>query len=403
MGVGDITLSAVERQTLVTLQQSGAAVERTQLRLSSGRKVASATDDPVAYFTSRQLGDRAGDLLNVKDGIAAGISTIKTAVTALDTIEQLIRHMRGLALSAKTMDAAGRQTMADQFNLLRDQLDAVANDATYQGLNLIGSNPGTLDVRLNENGARVESHLRIVGSTIDSHALGIAQVAKAVTITESNYNNGGDEQQALSDWVALASSDPARADGRLISVGGLGPQSSVGRWDSGGAPAVGVSGRAFRMADVTSANVGALASALDGYFSGGAISWDANSDGVADASYTKASVGWNIGMTVSSGVDSWAGDDYLDQIGKSLDQLDAALSTVRSTASSFGGDIAVLQVRSDFTANLVNSLKEGEGKLVNADIDEEGAALVSLRTRTQLSMSALSFAARAERSVVSLF
>lgn len=403
MGASDITLSTTARQQLVTLQQTRVAVDRTQQRLASGLKVARVEDDPVAFFSARSLSGRANDLLTIKDGIASGISTIKVAITALKSVEDLVTQMRGLALAAKSTDAMGRQSLADQFNQLRDQLDAVAEDASYLGLNLIGSTPGTLDVRLNENDAPVESHLKVVGTTISAHNLGIAQVAASETITEGNYNNGGDAQQALSDWLSLAGSGDPNAVSRLLSVGGLGPQSAVGKWDSGGAPQVRVSGNAFRMADVNAANVGSLASALSSYYSGGSVSWDTNSDGVGDAAYTKNTAGWNISMTVSSGVDSWAGDDYLDQIDKSLDQLNGALSTVRSTAASFGSNIAALQVRVDFTSNLVGTLQEGADKLVNADINEEGAALVSLQTRTQLGLSALSFAASAERAVVSLF
>lgn len=403
MGAGDITLSTTARQQLVTLQQTRVSVDRTQQRLASGLKVSRVEDDPVVFFSARALGARANDLLTIKDGIASGISTIKAAITALDSIEELITQMRGLALAAKASEPPERQDLANQFNELRDQLDAIAEDASYLGLNLIGSTPGTLDVRLNENDSRVESHLKVVGSTISAHNLGIAQVASSQTITEANYNNGGDEQQALSDWLSLARSGDPSAAGRLISVGGLGPQSSVGKWDSGGTPQIRVSGNSFRMGDVNSANVSTLADALDSYYSGGGVSWDANSDGVGDASYTKSTLGWNINMTVSSGVDSWAGDDFLVQLQKSLDQLDGALSTVRSTASSFGTNIAALQVRSDFTGSLVGALQGGADKLVNADINAEGAALVSLQTRAQLGLSALSFAARAERSVVSLF
>jgi len=403
MGGGGITLSAAERQTLVALQHSRVAVDRTQKRLATGLMVARAEDDPVRYFSARALGDRASDLLTVKNGISSGISTIRTALTALESIEELIVQMRGLALSAKSSESFERQNLADQFNELRDQLDTLANDATYQGLNLIGSAPGTLDVRLNENGARSESHLAIAGSATDVRSLGISEVARLVLINEGNFNNGGDEQLAWDDWLAMARSGDPSAPGRVERINGLGVQSSIGKWASGGAPQVTVDHLSFSVTDINDANVGPLADALDSYFAGGGISWDANSDGVADTVYASSAAGWNIQVGVSSGVDSWGGAQYLQNINKSLDQLDSALSTVRATAARFATNIATLQVRSDFTGNLVTSLLEGRGKLVNADLSEEGAAMVTLQTRAQLSMSALSFAARAEGAVVSLF
>ena len=59
----DITLSAAVRSTLLSLISTTDLIERTQNRLSTGLKVASAIDDPVAFFQAKTLTDRAFDLL----------------------------------------------------------------------------------------------------------------------------------------------------------------------------------------------------------------------------------------------------------------------------------------------------------------------------------------------------
>ena len=64
--------------------------------------------------------------------------------------------------------------------------------------------------------------------------------------------------------------------------------------------------------------------------------------------------------------------------------------------------VALLQVRLEFTKAYVNDLEEGSAKLTLADINEEGANLVSLQTRQQLGISALAFAGQSEQSVLSL-
>ena len=62
-----------------------------------------------------------------------------------------------------------------------------------------------------------------------------------------------------------------------------------------------------------------------------------------------------------------------------------------------------MQIRLDFTENLVNTLEEGASKLINADLNEESANLLSLQTRQQLGVTSLSLAQQSEQSVLQLF
>jgi len=86
-----------------------------------------------------------------------------------------------------------------------------------------------------------------------------------------------------------------------------------------------------------------------------------------------------------------------------INAFDTGISTVRGTMASVGSNIALLQTRSDFTKNYCNTLTEGAGKLTLADLNEEGANLVSLQTRQQLGIQALSFAGRMQQGILSLF
>ncbi len=86
-----------------------------------------------------------------------------------------------------------------------------------------------------------------------------------------------------------------------------------------------------------------------------------------------------------------------------LNSLQADLLTLRSQAQAVGSNVALLNTRLDFTNNYVNLLTQGGGKLTLADLNEEGANLLSLQTRQQLGIQALSFAGQNERAVLSLF
>jgi flagellin-like hook-associated protein FlgL len=86
-----------------------------------------------------------------------------------------------------------------------------------------------------------------------------------------------------------------------------------------------------------------------------------------------------------------------------IEKMDSSIATVRSNAKTLGTNVALLQTRSDFTKSYVNTLKEGSDKLTLADLNEEGANLVSLQTRQQLGIQALSFAGQQEQGILAMF
>ncbi len=84
-------------------------------------------------------------------------------------------------------------------------------------------------------------------------------------------------------------------------------------------------------------------------------------------------------------------------------RLDKTISNLRSKAATLANNIAILQVRLDFTEEYVNVLDEGAGKLTLADLNEEGANLLALQTRQQLGIQSLAFAGQAEQGILGLF
>ena len=90
-------------------------------------------------------------------------------------------------------------------------------------------------------------------------------------------------------------------------------------------------------------------------------------------------------------------------IQSTLSELDTAISTLRTQASTFGSNLSVVETRQNFTNNLINVLETGAGSLVLADTNEEGANLLALQTRQQLSSVSLSLASQADQAVLRLF
>ncbi len=83
--------------------------------------------------------------------------------------------------------------------------------------------------------------------------------------------------------------------------------------------------------------------------------------------------------------------------------LTNALSSLKSLSSTLGANLSVAQTRQDFTKDMINTLKAGADNLVLADTNEEGASLLALNTRAQLSQTALSLSSQADQAILRLF
>ena len=106
-----------------------------------------------------------------------------------------------------------------------------------------------------------------------------------------------------------------------------------------------------------------------------------------------------LGISAAA-VDSFQTDAAVDA---ALVELDTAIDTLRTQASTFGSNLSVVEVRQDFTKELINVLETGAAGLTLADTNEEGANLLSLQTRQQLSTTSLSLATQADQNVLRLF
>jgi len=273
--MADIVLSAGVRSNLLQLQKTSDLITLTQTRLATGKRVNSALDNPINFFTAQGLGNRANDLSNLLDSMSNAISTIQAADNGISSITKLVQSAQALVSQAlQTSDTAVRADLATQFGTLRTQIDQLAGDSGFNGINLLDSdNSDDLTVTLNEDGS------------------------SSVTITAVDFTVGGD----LS--VAAANNN----------------------WG-------------------TTANINA------------------------------------------------AGDDLTD-----------ALTELRSQAQTFGSNLSTVQIRQEFTKAMINTLRVGADNLTLADSNEEGANLLALQTRQQLSTTALSLASQASQAVLRLF
>src|SRR5215813_9719488 len=95
-----IVLSASVRQNLLSLQSTADLLATTQNRLSTGKKVNSALDNPTNFFTAQSLDSRASDISNLLDGISNGVQVLQAANTGITSLQALVDTAKSIANQA---------------------------------------------------------------------------------------------------------------------------------------------------------------------------------------------------------------------------------------------------------------------------------------------------------------
>ena len=397
--MAEITLSAAVRASLLSLQSTTTLINRTQGRLSTGLAVASAVDDPIKFFEAKTLSDRAIDFDDKKSGIDQGISSLTAALEGTEAIDNIVRQMKGLVLSAKPATASTIGELVSQFNDLRTQIANLAKDTDFQGLNLINGTGEKLTVEFSTD----TSSILVVNSVdvtegADGLAIRQALTAGAATSNPLNVSFGF----STGTFSLLGSGAGDTIDVTLAGE-------SAFSFDKTGTFtfAYGSVTITYQVASVGAATQGTFTTTQT-FAKGTTFTFELGfaTNAFATALNVVTVSGLVSGASIALGkvtgqyiVDA----AFVTQINSLVTDLQSGLDTLRTKAKTLGSNVALLQTRLDFTDNYVNTLQTGADKLTLADLNEEGANLLALQTRQQLGIQALSFASQYEQGILSLF
>jgi len=177
-----IQLTAGMRANLLALQRTADSMELTQSRLATGLRIQSALDDPINYFAAKGHRDRAGDLAYRKEEMTEAVQLLKAADSGIDGLLNLIASAKSLAQSARSADSTSAiNDLETQYTAVMSQIDELASDAGYKGINMLGGTSETLDVYFDENG---DHYITLSG--IDGYASGLGMTTE---IAANDWNS----------------------------------------------------------------------------------------------------------------------------------------------------------------------------------------------------------------------
>ena len=364
--MSDISLTASMRSNLLSLQNTQSLMDTTQERLSTGKKVNSALDNPSSFYTAQSLTNRASDLSSLLDSMGQGIQTIKAADEAITSITEFVQQAKAIA------------------NQARDEADKSSVTSTGE---IPANNTGSATLKIGDKDMTV---------TLTS----VTNVDTLVTAINNAINTDGlnASYEAVKDGtgVKIQIKDGADVEAASVSFEGAGIKIS-GTLEDNRASYVDRYNDILTQIDQLAKDAGYKGVNLLGG-TDQSLTVVFNED--RSSSLTIKGVdGSAAGLGLTPETD-WSTNAGIDA---ALTKIDSAISTLRSMSSEFGNNYSVVQTREEFTENLINVLEEGSDKLTLADMNEESANMLALQTRQQLAINSLSLASQAAQSVLKLF
>lgn len=385
-----ISLSSGVRQALSSLQSTQADARVSQTRLATGKKVNSALDNPTSFFTASGLSNRASDLGKLLDNMGQAIKTLEAADKGIKAITKLVENAQSLANQAKATTESKAAVSAQSAAAARVTGTTDISGFTAAGsetiqLSVAGGATQTITLATGDDAAAIATKVAVatgVTAAIVSNNLQIT----ADNTTDSITIVGGTGLSALGLTAGTTNATPAVAAQSAVSAD---------------------ASRAKLATDFATIRTQIDQLVKDSGYNGvNLLNGDTLSVTFNEKGSSKLDIAGKTSDTSASGLNvraaqnSWAGNT---DVQAALDDLKAATDTLRASAASFGASLSIVQNRQDFTRGMIDTLNNGSDELTIADSNQEGANLLALNTRAQLSQTALSLASQQDQAVLRLF
>ncbi|HSG63036.1 MAG TPA: flagellin, partial [Pseudomonadales bacterium] len=132
------------------LVRSGNDMETAMERLSSGKRINSASDDAAGLAIANRMTSQIRGLNQAVRNANDGISMIQTAEGALDESTNILQRMRELSIQAANgiYTDADRSTLDAEVQQLKAELQRIADSTTFNGQKLLDGSLGTVELQV---------------------------------------------------------------------------------------------------------------------------------------------------------------------------------------------------------------------------------------------------------------
>ncbi|MER0237001.1 flagellin [Fulvimarina sp. MAC8] len=420
-----INTNVAAMTALQNLQSTNTMMDQTQNRISTGYRVAEASDNAAYWSIATTMRSDNKAMSAVTDALGIGAATVDTAYTAMTSAKDVLDEIK-LKLTAASQDGTDRAKVQGEISQLQSQLKSIAKSASFSGQNWLSVSKTTTasvtssfsreengSITLGTIGINTADTALFIGS--DKGILGTEKIINKATMgtvaaaTPMIFDETGDRVQFT---VALAAngSNPAVA-AQTIQINAADTDGSIDN--------------TAELAEIIKEKIEANTSLA------GRLKVDVDKDGnlvlsseskiTTTAGTGTAGTGGNTTAPVSTAMTAVAAAANTElktsvanldisgntingaDIEKFIDFVDAALENVIAAAADLGSIKTRIDMQTEFTGKLTDAIDRGIGTLVDADMTEESTKLKALQTQQQLGVQALSIANASAQSIMQLF
>jgi flagellin len=414
--MSSIMTNASAMTALKSLQMTNKALESTQARISTGFRVAQASDNAAYWSIATTMRSDNKAMGTVQDALGLGAAQVDVAYTAMEATKDVLDNIK-TKLVAASQPGVDKAKIQSEITQLQSQLEGIASAASFSGSNWL---------------------------QVDSSASSYNATEKVV----SSFTRGSDGNVSISTIdVAMAGTalfdSSTTAGGLLEGTAGTATSAAAFAWTQGEATdgdsialTIEVNGEAqtvsVTIADAANFSIDNLIEGLNAGLEGAFASKDdsgnlvltshtlgssstialtgvAFTDNDTSGAITTSSIGFTT-IAVGTGSDEGGGvlgidisDASAAQIDAYIAQVDTMAASVTTAASDLGAVKSRISMQKDFVTNLMSAVERGVGALVDADMNQESTRLQALQVQQQLGIQALSIANGNAQQILSLF
>ena len=343
--MSSINTNVAAMTALQSLTQTNKSLTETQNRISTGYRVSSAADNAAYWSIATTMRSDNSALSTVQDALGLGAATVDVAYTGINAAIKVVDQIKTKLVAARE-PGVDRGKVQTDIAALQDQLKSIADSANFSG----------------QNWLRID--------TTDGVDISKSIVSSFNRATDGSVSVSTIEIDLFKAGTAAVAGVDANTDGDFLDVGDTAP-------------------------------VAAVAAKATALFDSNATA--ANRQGLLDMRSTTGNGGVNYtiaDLDISALTDS---ADDLEDLDEMISAVDAGVSAMTDAATTLGSAKSRIDIQKTFVTDLMDSVKNGIGGLIDADMNEESTRLQALQVKQQLGVQALGIANASGQSILKLF
>ena len=208
-----------------SLASSQAELQQAMERLSSGKRINSASDDAAGFAIAERMTAQIRGLNMAAKNAQDGLAMMATAENATNDVTDMLQRIRELAVQGAndTNSAKDREYLQDEVDALLTEINRVSTQTRYNNLILLdGQRSGTIQV-----GTEASQTVAFDIKTIDTDYLGLTGgvttgTGDSATTTDGAVTNGTGENAGtinnLNDAASVTKIDLSSAANAALAL-----------------------------------------------------------------------------------------------------------------------------------------------------------------------------------------